>query len=85
MSGIKSTLNRAKYVAPKPSISLSSKDLPEIADWKVGNTYEIILTVKQTELRQGDEYDDWDENGSKSSKTTHARFKILKVKPVTDD
>jgi hypothetical protein len=84
VSGIKATLNRAEYVAPKPTISLSSKDLPEIADWKVGNTYEIVLTVKQTELRQGSEYDDWDEGESGNSKTTHARFKIMKVKPMED-
>lgn len=30
-----------------PRITLSVKDIPEIKDWKVGETYEVELTLKQ--------------------------------------
>lgn len=32
--------------AMKPSLYLSSKDLKEIKDWKVGETYDLIVSVK---------------------------------------
>lgn len=40
----------------KPTFSLTTKELPEIANWKVGETYEIELKVKQVSLSQ-DNYD----------------------------
>lgn len=30
----------------KPSLHLNNKDLPEIKDWKVGETYEVIVKLK---------------------------------------
>lgn len=51
----------------KPTLSLTTKELPEIANWKVGETYEIVLKVKQTSLSQ-DEYD--------GTKKTRASFEI---------
>lgn len=33
-------------VKMKPSIHLTDKDLPEIKDWKVGETYEVIMKIK---------------------------------------
>lgn len=35
-----------------PTLYLSSKDLPEIKNWKVGKTYKLIIQVKQTSMRE---------------------------------
>ncbi len=37
----------------KPTIHLTSKDLPEIKNWKVGESYDLIISVKQTGLNEG--------------------------------
>lgn len=31
----------------KPMLFLNSKDLPEIKDWKIGESYDLIVSVKQ--------------------------------------
>jgi len=36
----------------KPSMYISSKDLPELKKWKVGESYDLIVNVKQTSLTQ---------------------------------
>lgn len=37
----------------KPTLYLNSKDLPEIKNWKVGESYDLIVSVKQTGLHEG--------------------------------
>ncbi len=36
----------------KPTISIGSKDLPEIKKWEVGESYDIIVSVKMTGLHE---------------------------------
>ena len=50
-----------------PSISFSSKNLPEIKNWQVGKTYRLIVEVKQTSMREN-------ENGE-----INAEFDIKKI------
>lgn len=40
-----------------PTLHLDETDLPEIRDWKVGETYTVVLKVKQTGLHKGDMMD----------------------------
>ena len=35
-----------------PSICIHSRDLPEIKEWKVGESYKLVLEVKQTSMRE---------------------------------
>ncbi len=36
----------------KGILSIPSTDLPEIKDWTVGDSYDLIVSVKQTGIRQ---------------------------------
>jgi hypothetical protein len=36
----------------KPTLYLSSKDLPEIKNWKVGDSYDLIVNVKMVGIHQ---------------------------------
>ena len=61
-----------------PSLHLSSEDLPELKDWKVGGSYKLELTVEQTSLSKGDY--DYIRSGSKGK--LRASFKIKSVKAI---
>lgn len=65
---------------PKNILRLSEKELPEIKDWEVGKTYEVVLTVKQMSKRQGSEWDT-----SADSKEVQATFEIVNVEVEEDD
>lgn len=41
---------------PKPHLDISSEDLPEIKDWKVGEIYTIEVNAKMTSITEN-EYD----------------------------
>lgn len=36
----------------KPTVYVSDKDLPAIKDWKIGETYEMLVQVKMTSVSQ---------------------------------
>ena len=36
----------------KPTLYISSKDLPEIKNWEVGESYDLIVNVKMTGIHQ---------------------------------
>lgn len=79
-------LNRGKYMKkaknepssvasmpkPKPTLTLDEETLPAIKDWKVGNTYRLVLEVKQKSLEDPEYLED---------SKLHARFEVLKVMP----
>lgn len=71
-------LAEKEYKPMPPTIRLTTDDLPEIKNWKVGKTYKIILDVEQTSMSQGDEY--FGEGGD--DKKVRASFKITSVKAV---
>ena len=66
-----------EYKPMKPSIHLSSDDLPDIANCKVGNKYTLTLEVEQTSMRQGSE---WEMDDSDKNKKVSASFKVLSAK-----
>lgn len=53
-----------------PRLHLCAEQLPEIKNWKVGQTYELKLKVKQVGLTM-----------STCDNEMHADFEILKIKP----
>jgi len=55
----------------KAYLTLSDKDLPEIKDWQVGQTYTVILTVKQTSLNQ---------NEMDGQQNVSANFEVMSAK-----
>ena len=57
----------------KPSLYLSDKDLPEVADWEVGHEYKLLVEVKQTS-KSINEYE--------GKKKMTATFEIAKVKAI---
>jgi hypothetical protein len=56
---------------PRPSFSLSDKDLPEINSWNINNKYTIILEVEMQGIRK----EDYGTNKGKNI----ANFKIAKI------
>lgn len=68
-----------EYKPMKPSIHLTSDDLPNIANCKVGNKYTLTLEVEQTSMQQGSE---WEMNmdDSNKDKKVSASFKVLSAK-----
>lgn len=70
----------AEVVGPRvykmpPSLSVSEDDLPEIKNWKVGNTYQVMVNMKQVSSSLGEDM----MNGQEKRKIT-ARFHILEIK-----
>lgn len=63
-------MNIVDIVPSKPTISLDSKTLPKIKDWKVGKTYEVHLKIRETGVHE-DSYED--------KKYLHATFELLKA------
>ena len=53
----------------KTSLTLTSKMLPEIEDWKVGEKYTLTVTVEQTEVHKA------------GTDQLCAHFDVLSVKP----
>lgn len=50
-----------------PRISLSSKQLPEIKQWKIGKTYKVVLELEQKGMHEG------------SDKTISSDFEVKSV------
>ena len=71
-----------EYPKPKPTVRLSTDDIKDIKNWSVGKEYTIQLTVKQTSMRQGREYE-FDMDGDDSEKNkVHATFEVIEAKAV---
>jgi hypothetical protein len=58
-----------------PSFSLSTKDLPDIKNWSVGQKYKLEIEVEQTEMSM---------NEYAPGAPLSARFRILKVKNIAE-
>ncbi len=56
-----------------PTVHLNDTQVPEIKDWDVGETYQIVMDVKQTSKSE-------DKNGNVNSS-----FEVVGYKPVEDD
>lgn len=64
-----------------PSFSLTTKDLPEIKDWKVGGVYYLRIKVEQISLGKGDS--EWS-NPKSNDKTMNARFQMIGIEAEKD-
>lgn len=42
-------------ITAKPMIYITSRELPELRDWKVGESYSLIVDVKQTGMRKNND------------------------------
>lgn len=62
-----------------PTLYLDSKQVPEIADWKVGEEYMLVLKVKQTSKSENDKEKDGKVN------SVRAEFDILAYKAGEDE
>ncbi len=58
-----------------PHFEITSDDLPEMKNWKIGEIYPIMIQVKQKEIGTGK--DKWSENDGDSDKILHAEFEIV--------
>lgn len=54
---------------PKPSLSVTEDDLPEIKNWEVGKKYNVKAKVEMRSHSKGDNYG-YDEGGKKKHKAT---------------
>lgn len=71
----------AKTERVLPSFTLTSDDLPEIKDWKVGGNYYLKIKVEQVSLGKGEhEYMMSNEQGKKM----HARFQMKGIEAIAD-
>lgn len=72
-------MSKLKTVSPDdmlPTLYLSGKILPEIAKWRNGGKYRLIVDVEQV----GSSINDYE-----GKKSLNATLKILSVKPVQTD
>ena len=46
-----------KITPSKPEFGITERELPEIKGWKVGDKYEIGLTVKMVSMSEDSDYD----------------------------
>lgn len=84
VKGTKSPEVAAKEEAPRrilPSFTLSSVDLPELKDWKVGEAYFLKVKVEQVSLGKGEE--EWG-TPKENDKKRHARFQILSIEAMNE-
>lgn len=65
----------AAYEPPKPSFSVTEKDLPAIKKWEVGKKYKLAVEVEMVRHSQGSEYS-YDDKGSKKHE---ARLRIVSI------
>lgn len=63
---------------PKPTISVDSRDLKGVKDFKVGETRTFTVTAKVKSIHQGDEYGG-DYEDEPEDKSTRARLRITKI------
>lgn len=80
MKKLSSEVNGTKHHYPS-TLNLDEGDLKEVKNWKVGKTYKILLTVKETSSSidgMSVPYDDSDKD------KVHARFEVLKAEAYTE-
>ena len=65
------------------TLRLTSEDLAAIKGWKVGSTYTIMMTVKQTASSMGsDEYGPYDGEHAKKD-LMNARFEVISAREAS--
>lgn len=62
------------YERPKPTFTVTEKDIPAIKEWEVGGKYTLEIEVEMVSHSKGDQYGP---ESSKANKQHEARLKIL--------
>ena len=70
---------KTKVVHEAPTLCLDSTDMPEVADYDVGQTYDAIVHCEMVSKRKGDD-SPWGDN--ELPNITSGRFKVLSIKPL---
>lgn len=55
-----------------PTVHFNDSQVPEIKDWSVGKTYQVVLEIKQTSMNQN------------KDKSVDANFEVVAYKCVED-
>lgn len=66
---------KKKAIRSMGTISIDESQLPEIKNWQVGEEYEFTVKVRQTEIRESDNWEK--EQYGLPDKSVIARFEIL--------
>lgn len=66
--------NSPKIFKMPPSVTVSEDDLPEIRNWRVGNTYNVSVVMKQVSSSIDNDLE------GKDNKKITARFHIQEIK-----
>jgi len=66
-----------------PSFTLTSKDLPELKNWKVGGVYFLKAKVEEVSMGKGEYEYGFDESGK--TKERHARFQMKGIEVVDEE
>jgi hypothetical protein len=72
--------SKTKVVHVLPTISLDSTDMPEVADYDVGQTYDAIIHCEMISKHQG--VDSYFGDDDKLPNVIRGRFRIISIKPV---
>jgi hypothetical protein len=73
--------SKTKVVKILPTISLDSTDMPEVADYDVGECYDAVVHCKMISKHQGVE-SPWGDEDDKLKGVIRGRFQILSIKPL---
>jgi hypothetical protein len=72
---------KTKVIHTLPTISLDTTDMPEVADYDVGQTYDAVIHCEMISKHQGVEsYFGSDED--KLPNVIRGRFRIITIKPL---
>jgi hypothetical protein len=78
---IRPTSPKTKVVHVLPTISLDSTDMPEVANYDVGQTYDAVIHCEMISKHQGvDSY--FGDGDDKLPNVIRGRFRIITIKPV---
>lgn len=71
--------SKTKIIHQPPTLCLDSTDMPEVADYDVGQTYDAVVHCEMVSKRKGDD-SPWGSDELPNIVT--GRFKVLSIKPL---
>ena len=77
------SMSKTKIVKVLPTISLDTTDMPEVADYDVGECYDAVIHCKMVSKHQGGEsFMIGGDDDDKLKDVVRGRFQILSIKPL---
>lgn len=81
MANIKMKMGKpTKNEMYKGNISISSKDIPEIKDWNIGDKVSVMVDIEVSELRKCDKYEVEEYGMKPDSIKAYGDIKTIKLK-----